>query len=57
VFDRLGVGIADLAGVFWLRRRLARPLLVEDTAPPAESAQSARPPEPAVRQASVEPVR
>src|SRR5712691_6035218 len=43
LFDRLGVGIADLAGVLWLCRRLARPLLVEDPPPPAESTQSARP--------------
>jgi dolichol-phosphate mannosyltransferase len=56
VFDRLGVGIADLAGVLWLRRRLARPLLVEDPAP-EESPQSARPAEAAARKTSVEPVR
>ena len=57
VLDRLGVGIADLAGVFWLRRRLARPLLVDDAAPPEESTHSAQPAEAAARPASVEPVR
>jgi dolichol-phosphate mannosyltransferase len=56
VFDRLGVGIADLAGVLWLRRRLARPMLVEEAAP-EKNAQSAHPPEAAARKASVEPVR
>jgi glycosyltransferase involved in cell wall biosynthesis len=30
VFDRLSVSIADLLGVMWLRRRHARPVLVED---------------------------
>jgi dolichol-phosphate mannosyltransferase len=29
LFDRLGVGIVDLCGVVWLRRRAARPILVE----------------------------
>jgi dolichol-phosphate mannosyltransferase len=56
VFDRLGVGIADLAGVLWLRRRLARPDLVEDAAP-EEGGQSARPAEAAAPKANVEPVR
>ena len=32
VFDRLGVGIADLLGVMWLRRRARRPTLIEDEA-------------------------
>ena len=32
VFDRLGVGIVDLLGVMWLRRRAARPRLSEDAA-------------------------
>lgn len=32
VFDRLGVGIVDLLGVLWLRRRAARPLLAEEPA-------------------------
>jgi glycosyltransferase involved in cell wall biosynthesis len=30
LFDRLGVGIVDLLGVMWLRRRAARPLLVDE---------------------------
>jgi dolichol-phosphate mannosyltransferase len=30
VFDRLGVGIVDLLGVMWLKRRAARPLLVDE---------------------------
>jgi dolichol-phosphate mannosyltransferase len=30
VLDRLAVGIADLCGVMWLRRRAARPLAAED---------------------------
>src|SRR3984893_7743969 len=30
VFDRLGVGIVDLFGVIWLRRRAARPYLLEE---------------------------
>jgi dolichol-phosphate mannosyltransferase len=33
VFDRLWVGIADLAGVLWLRRRASRPVLIADEAP------------------------
>ena len=57
VLDRLGVGIADLAGVFWLRRRLARPLLVEDPTLPEESTYSAQPTEAAARLTSVEPLR
>jgi dolichol-phosphate mannosyltransferase len=32
VFDRLGVGIIDLLGVLWLKRRAARPFMVGDTA-------------------------
>lgn len=56
VFDRLGVGIADLVGVFWLRRRLARPDLVEDAVPPEDSTQSGRPVEATARQTNVEPV-
>ena len=56
VFDRLGVGIADLVGVFWLRRRLARPDLVEDAAPLQDSTQSGRPVEAPARQTNVEPV-
>jgi hypothetical protein len=38
VFDRLGVGITDLLGVLWLRRRAARPVLVEDATPSAATA-------------------
>ena len=56
VFDRLGVGIADLAGVMWLRRRHARPLLVADAAPPEESTPSDRPADAAAHQTSAEPV-
>jgi dolichol-phosphate mannosyltransferase len=33
VFDRLGVGIADLLGVRWLRRRSARPRLLGNAIP------------------------
>jgi dolichol-phosphate mannosyltransferase len=49
VFDRLGVGIVDLLGVMWLRRRAARPQLIEEppasqaTAPSARVAQPAEP--------------
>jgi len=57
VFDRLGVGIADLVGVLWLRRRLARPDLVEDAVPHEERTQSARPVEAAARKTSAEAVR
>jgi dolichol-phosphate mannosyltransferase len=31
VFDRLGVGIIDLFGVMWLKRRGARPLVLDQT--------------------------
>jgi dolichol-phosphate mannosyltransferase len=34
VLDRLGVGIVDLFGVMWLRRRSAMPELIEAEAPP-----------------------
>lgn len=57
VFDRLGVGIADLVGVLWLSRRRARPDLVEDAAPPEEGTESARPADAASRKASAERVR
>jgi len=57
VLDRLGVGIADLAGVLWLRRRLVQPLLVEDAAAPVEGTQSVRPADAVARASSVEPVR
>ena len=40
LLDRLGVGIVDLFGVLWLRRRAARPLLVEST--PCEAATAAQ---------------
>ena len=33
VFDRLGVGIVDLFGVMWLRRRAARPHLLDEPTP------------------------
>ena len=51
LFDRLGVGIVDLLGVMWLRRRAARPLLIEEApieervAPSAE-ARAVQPAEP-----------
>ncbi len=57
VFDRLGVGIADLVGVLWLRRRLARPHLIEDAAAHEESPQPARPVETAAPKTSAEAVR
>ena len=56
VLDRLGVGIADLAGVMWLRRRHARPLLVEDAAAPDEGTQPGRPEAAPARKTSAEPV-
>jgi dolichol-phosphate mannosyltransferase len=56
VFDRLLVGIADLAGVMWLRRRAARPLPVEDAASPEQGAPSARPADAPSRQNTAEPV-
>jgi len=56
VFDRLGVGIADLAGVMWLRRRCARPLLVEDAPPTDESTASARADATSARKTSAQPV-
>ena len=37
-FDRLWVGIADLAGVAWLQRRASRPALDGETAAPARPA-------------------
>src|SRR6202049_4101972 len=53
VFDRLLVGVTDLLGVLWLRRRASRPKLIEDLPPPAQSAApapraSAQPAEPAL---------
>ena len=45
VFDRLGVGITDLFGVLWLRRRATRPVLIEEGAPnPRPIAAGERPP-------------
>jgi dolichol-phosphate mannosyltransferase len=53
VFDRLLVGITDLLGVLWLRRRASRPKLIEDLPPSAQSVApapraSAQPAEPAL---------
>lgn len=42
VFDRLGVGITDLFGVMWLRRRSTRPSATEDGPRPSPSRQSER---------------
>jgi dolichol-phosphate mannosyltransferase len=56
VFDRLGVGIVDLAGVMWLRRRRAQPLMVEDAVTPEAGAPFAPPQEAPARNASAEPV-
>jgi dolichol-phosphate mannosyltransferase len=55
VLDRLGVSIADLAGVMWLRRRGARPLVAEDAVPPEQGAPAARPADARSRPTSVEP--
>jgi dolichol-phosphate mannosyltransferase len=38
VFDRLGVGVVDLFGVIWLKRRAARPHLLDETLPDSASA-------------------
>jgi dolichol-phosphate mannosyltransferase len=38
VFDRLGVGIVDLFGLVWLKRRAARPHLLDEAALDAETA-------------------
>lgn len=40
VLDRLGVGIIDLLGVMWLKRRCTRPLLVSETTPEANAVSS-----------------
>ncbi len=37
VLDRLGVGIVDLFGVWWLQRRIARPNLIGEGSPDAAS--------------------
>ena len=47
VFDRLGVGITDLFGVMWLRRRGTRPIAVEEEPVPAVARPPARQPVPA----------
>jgi dolichol-phosphate mannosyltransferase len=52
VLDRLGVGIADLLGVMWLRRRCTRPAVIEAEGWAAASA----PPERRSEPARVEPV-
>ncbi len=52
VLDRLAVGIADLLGVMWLRRRGARPQLIED----GMAADGAVAPVRAAKPASAEPV-
>src|ERR1700676_3720586 len=41
VFDRLGVGIADLVRVLWVRRRASRPRVIEDLPLPAGSVAAA----------------
>ena len=56
IFDRLGVGIADLAGVMWLRRRQARPELIDDASPAEEASTSARRAAAPTRKTSAEPV-
>jgi dolichol-phosphate mannosyltransferase len=45
VFDRLWVGIADLFGVMWLRRRKSRPTPIDEA--PLSAAASTRVAEPA----------
>ena len=56
VFDRLGVGITDLLGMLWLRRRYGRPVLVDEAAPAEPGTISARPADAAARRTSAEPV-
>jgi dolichol-phosphate mannosyltransferase len=56
VFDRLAVGIADLLGVMWLRRRYTRPLLVEDAIAANAEAASVRREGAAVQKTSGDPV-
>jgi dolichol-phosphate mannosyltransferase len=48
VFDRLGVGIIDLFGVMWLKRRASRPHLLDEPEPDADPAASPALPLPAV---------
>jgi dolichol-phosphate mannosyltransferase len=38
VFDRLGVGVVDLLGVIWLKRRAARPQLLDEILPDSKTA-------------------
>ena len=38
VFDRLGVGVVDLCGVIWLKRRAARPHLLDEVLPDPKTA-------------------
>jgi dolichol-phosphate mannosyltransferase len=38
VLDRLGVGVVDLFGVIWLKRRAARPHLLDEVLPDAKTA-------------------
>ena len=38
VFDRLGVGVVDLFGVIWLKRRAARPHLLDEVLPDPKTA-------------------
>jgi dolichol-phosphate mannosyltransferase len=42
VIDRLAIGITDLVGVMWLRRRCARPLLLADERPREPAAPESR---------------
>jgi dolichol-phosphate mannosyltransferase len=43
VFDRLGVGLVDLFGVIWLKRRAARPHVLDEVLPdPKTASTSAR---------------
>jgi len=41
IFDRLGVGIIDLLGVMWLKRRAAHPSRLDDAIRVADAAASA----------------
>ncbi|HEV8681005.1 MAG TPA: glycosyltransferase family 2 protein [Stellaceae bacterium] len=56
VFDRLWVGIADLLGLMWLRRRCTRPIVVEDAVAAETDAASVRRTEAPARRTSGEPV-
>ena len=42
VFDRLLVGVTDLLGLLWLRRRASRPRLIEEAAPTDSAAPAPR---------------